>query len=65
MVIEPNNFDLRQQKIFFSDSLRYYSYFGSRDYNGIELIEKIKEKINSPRDHNNKWYYFEICQIFN
>lgn len=56
---------IRKFSIFDGISLRYYGYFGSRDYNSIELIEKVKEKINTSGDRKDKRSCFEIVQISN
>ena len=56
---------LRKFSVFEGVNLRYFGYFGSRDYNSMKLIEKVREKIQRSEEKNRRGSYFEILQVVN
>jgi hypothetical protein len=46
-------------------TIKFCSYFGSRDYNPIELIKKVQQKTQKNKSNTRNGFLFEIVQILN
>ena len=56
---------LRKFSVFEGVNLRYFGYCGTRDYNSMKLIEKVRERIHVSEEKNLTGSYFEILQVVN
>jgi len=64
-VSHDKNGHLRKITTIDERSIKYFCYFGSKDYNRMSLIEKIQEKLEVVKDKNKNGFYFEILQMGN
>lgn len=56
---------LREFTMNWGDSTAYFGYIGSRVYNNLQLIEKIRSKIERSRTEHGEGSFIEVSQIFN
>ncbi len=56
---------VRKFSAFNDKSLNYYYYLGSRNYNSLQLLEKMEDKCEHSKIRHGIGSYFEISQVFN
>ena len=56
---------LRKFSAFNGTTIQFYFYLGSRNYNSLQLLEKMEDKGENSKARHGIGSYFEVSQIFN
>ncbi len=55
---------LRKFSVVDGATFRYFGYCGSKNYNSLQLIEKMQDKVEGSKVKHGVGSYFEVSQVF-